>query len=829
MENNIAKNKNMNEKRDMIYLAALLHDIGKFYQRAYPGKSDFTKDIADKELLNFVTRHLKSEDFDEKIIQHAKLFSNSERLQTADEDYQQGVLNQPLLSIFSSILSDENSYKKFLPLKKLDIDNIPKLADNPNETSSNEYEELWNSFIKEFSELKDVTNTKVFAETFLKLLEKYTVYIPSSTKKNEIPNVSLFDHSKTTAAFAVSIFNYLEETGDLVDAVQNSDNKPFILIGADLSGIQDFIYDIIGKNASKNLKGRSFFIQILMESVVRLILKELGLYKANVIYSAGGNFYIIAQNTDNTISKLNKLILKINSALADAYRRKLYLALDYTEFGKKDLIDEGRLGEIWEELISVKLGKKKKQRYLNELNPDLFKPTNLSKEALTHDGALLKDIITGEVIYKNEETGEMDNKKVRYTTIKQIELGKRLRDAKYWVISFDKHPNTKDEYTFNPFDERFMNDKKNKIEIYNYFFSESPGYFNNAEIISLNKFDSFNKTQTDNIQSFDFYGGDDFPIYTEKDLEENPDNEDIKLGDIKQFDDLAKGKNLDRLGVLRMDVDNLGKIFALGLPENMRTFSRFATLSRSIDWFFRGYLNTIWEDFREDTMIIYSGGDDLFIIGRWDKTIHFAERIKDDFKTWTCDNPGLTLSGGVAIVTGKFPVLKAAAMAGDFEDEAKGHSISKGDCMNISKNAFTLFGEPLNWEYEFPVVKEIKEKIIEFSKKDAPKSFARILVQFQMIREKQHEQNEKYEEGRTDKRVNESWYWMILYYLKRFAENHRKDNTELSLYAELIQKDILANTYKGETLFFLNKSNHILNYYALAARWAELEMRTIEK
>jgi len=805
----------MNNKKEQIYLAALLHDIGKFYERAIPDvKNPDIESLRYANLMGLreVANPLSSKE--NEILELADFFAQSDA-KTKDES---SLSYKPLLSVFSNVF-ENSSNKKYIPVQEVGLDKIPQLNSLQIESNSKEYEDLWQGFINEYKELTDVKSIKYFAETLLKLLEKYTAYIPGENCNNESTDISLFDKSKTRAAFAIAIYNFIKETNNNIEVEKE---KPFILIGADLSGIQDFIYDIIGKNASNNLKGRSFFIQILMESVVRLMLRDLGLYKANVVYSAGGNFYMIAQNTNETILKLNKLTTKINKALADAYRRKLYLALDYTEFGKKDLIDEGRLGEIWEELISVKLEKKKKQRYLNELDEKFFQPLDLAKETLLLD----KDSVTGELILKNENKEAIDGKTVRYSTYKQIQLGKLLRESDYWVISFDKHPNMDDKNIINPFDEKFMNDKENAIGIYNYFLPHSPDLFDDAEIIRLNKLRFFDRTHKGNIQGFDYYGGNKFPVYNK--IDEEKKNQAVKAGDIKQFDDLAQGTNLNRLGILRMDVDNLGKIFALGFKKEMRTFSRLTTLSRSLDWFFTGYLNTIWKEFEDDTIIIYSGGDDLFIVGRWDKTVQFAEKIKDDFKKWTCENPGLTLSGGVAIVTGKFPILKAATMAGEYEEEAKGHSISKEDCINISKNAFTLFGEPLNWEYEFPVVKEIREKIIDFSKKNAPKSFARILVQFQMIREKQRDQNEKYKEGKTDKRVNESWYWMILYYLKRFAENHRKDNTELSLYAELVQKDILANTYKGETLFFLNKSNHILNYYALAARWAELELRTNE-
>jgi hypothetical protein len=99
-------------------------------------------------------------------------------------------------------------------------------------------------------------------------------------------------------------------------------------------------------------------------------------------------------------------------------------------------------------------------------------------------------------------------------------------------------------------------------------------------------------------------------------------------------------------------------------------------------------------------------------------------------------------------------------------------------------------------------------------------------MQYHYLQKKQREHNEKYKDGKIDYRVNESWYWLILYHLKRFAERHRKSDANLSVYSEIVMKDILANTYNGTSKIFFSK-NHVLNYYAIAARWAELELRTI--
>lgn len=52
-----------------------------------------------------------------------------------------------------------------------------------------------------------------------------------------------------------------------------------MLIGADLSGIQSYIYQVVSKYAGKNLKGRSFYLRILSDSIVRFLLKELGCFR----------------------------------------------------------------------------------------------------------------------------------------------------------------------------------------------------------------------------------------------------------------------------------------------------------------------------------------------------------------------------------------------------------------------------------------------------------------------------------------------------------------------------------------------------------------------
>ena len=89
-----------------------------------------------------------------------------------------------------------------------------------------------------------------------------------------------------------------------------------------------------------------------------------------------------------------------------------------------------------------------------------------------------------------------------------------------------------------------------------------------------------------------------------------------------------------------MDVDHLGKILTRGFHPP--SFSRLASFSRQLNLFFKYHLNAIcrgdcqcvetplnltqksWGPKGRAMAIIYSGGDDLFVIGAWDEVAEFA-------------------------------------------------------------------------------------------------------------------------------------------------------------------------------------------------------------
>jgi len=158
--------------------------------------------------------------------------------------------------------------------------------------------------------------------------------------------------------------------------------------------------------------------------------------------------------------------------------------------------------------------------------------------------------------------------------------------------------------------------------------------------------------------------------------------------DFHDLTEWAVGDSL--LGVLRMDVDNMKDLFQDGLfngppminpsPDGRKFsyFGRWAALSRQIDLFFKFYMNALCEGKVEDkpftvsdfdmcdvpeeglkgrkAVVVYSGGDDLFIIGAWSDVVELAFDIHRSFKAFTGKNPELDLSGGVVAVDEHLPI-----------------------------------------------------------------------------------------------------------------------------------------------------------------------------
>lgn len=285
--------------------------------------------------------------------------------------------------------------------------------------------------------------------------------------------------------------------------------------------------------------------------------------------------------------------------------------------------------------------------------------------------------------------------------------------------------------------------------------------------------------------------------------------EQIELGkklrdkeDFLTFENYAAGSYL---GILRMDVDGLGKLFANGFP----TIAEYKAFSNHLDAYFTSKEDHVSnlqriqqkDDYRTHLNIIYAGGDDIFVVGRWDKVIDFAAEVRNDFVKYV-GKEGVSLSGGVAIVPPKFPIAKAAEMAGEAEDAAKEYEY-KGK----PKNAFCMFGQTVSWQDEFEYVEQYKNEFVDLiMHMDMPRSILHKIMSYAAIAARNERDKKK---GKPE---NFSYIWHSAYYLTRVIERQNKNTTVVEFCKRLRDRELYGKIANFRLM-------------ALAARWAELTIR----
>ena len=848
----------MESIREHIYLAALLHDIGKFYQRADKPYSDKMNELSDsvkkmvslicplnnegrfgyqhtvwtlqflseieaklKEIPNFSKSLFNRENNQDTIFQlasfHHKPSTELQALISLADWWSAGVDRRekledengdadaikwgknrykqiPLYSVFNGI--NKGVGKSAFGLCPLSIEedrffphDVNSLEDG---VSQEKYAKLWTAFMKDFDKLPTDT-FEGFAESLLNLLKKYTWCIPSNT--TDMSNVSLFDHLKTTAAFADCLYLYKEDHKD--DFVYQNNRlslkanvQPVLLLGGDLSGIQKFIYNIASRKAAVSLKGRSFYLQLLIDSIIQRIIQhpDIKVTLGHVVYSSGGKFYMLLPNTEKVKSAIKGLKRSIEQELWEQHHGQLVVNMDYVPFaynvGGKGIDFENQknqeIGLLWKALAE-KLTSQKNQKFKNVLlNEDFFKVQEVG-------GDVKVCAVTG---IESDKCVAIDPKEKDKTYVlpvvkEQADLGKTLKDADYIV-------------TYRSDDSNKYIKNRVKIDIHsagihNYLFDQLELTVDDADFRKITSADSCRVKRINNTDflaaplkgngcsyGFQFYGGN---------------KQAQKEGRDKTFEELADGSYL---GVLRMDVDNLGSIFIKGLPDKDKSFSAYSTLSFMLDYFFSGYLNTIREKYKDDVNILYSGGDDVFAVGRWNKLIEFAADIRKNFSKFV-GREDISISGGIAIVGDKFPIAKAAELAGEAEDRAKKDNGAK-------KNAFNLFGETISWKDDFGYVKGYKKEFVDLIKNENLSKGILHKIKTYALMIKDNKEKEK----RGD-RKNMSYLWHTSYYLSRYMESHKKNQCVYDFCKNLRDKELL-DTRNYELM-------------AVAARWAELELK----
>ncbi len=726
------------KQQNHLPLAALLHDIGKFRQRAtgrYTSHQEHsyafvTEDFGeffstcDDTFKNAILHHhhrnpTQLQHLTEKQVILADRLSASER---EDEEREtEDFVASPLASIMSRLKCAEKEHR--YKLTKLNFERDTVIPQETVEVDENDYADLWKKFKKEFSKATEgKTYEPAHYQTIVALLHKFTSRIPSGqSEDNPDSDISLYDHLRTTAAIAACIGHELTDETE-VDALlanpNDSDQKICALIKGDISGIQNFLYHIQSDGASNQLRGRSFYLQLLTEAITHWVLKQFDLPITNLLLASGGHFYILAPYS-STKNELNKIRKQVSEKLWELHTNELYCILDYADVKISDFTTQkfdNKWGEVSDNVNKLKLKKwaemEAKDMFQNLFEPQEDREVNWDFEDLGRD---LRDATTL-VAFDMPESPIPDKPKWHHA-IKAFGIDVHV------CAEADEKPETPADnaVVYQLGDTRFLAD----IEKY----------------------------QWDDISvSYDFR------IFKPVIARPHDTDDPEKIADYNYLAEASEGVHW--LGALRMDVDDLGTVFKYKLKN--ATISRHATLSRELRLFFEGYVPELCHQYnkrqnenKKDQILelIYAGGDDLFLVGGWSALPEIAQKIRSEFRHFVTGDH-VTLSGGIAIEHMKFPLYQFAERSGNAEKAAK--SLDK-------KNAITFLQLPMKWK-EFAKVREWHEKFMEV-----------LIGQDQLPRDILTRLSQIYKD-------EERWAWRSLYYFHRLQERDKYDEQKAFLH-----------------------------------------------
>lgn len=514
------------------------------------------------------------------------------------------------------------------------------------------------------------------------------------------------------------------------------------LVKGGISKIQDFIFNIPTKGAAKQLKARSFYVQVLGELAVRLITDSVRV--CEVVYNSGGNFYLIveAENFEENFAGISK---------------QLEEALQYEEVSMFLVFDTYNAAQ--EEANFVR-----KTHTLNQ---------RLAKQQLQKFKSLAEAFEPFLSPSQERHWGHFGRNLAQSKGFRIVEASKEGIEAQQ-IAKFG--------YALQLLDHVNQDNKKH------YCFNLPKAQNNRWIVLDL------------------------------------PKNEEGTL----EFGELAeKAAGAKKLGILKMDVDNLGAYF-----RKLKTKTDYTVFSQKLVHFFEGKIHELLtkEAFRNMIYPIFSGGDDVFLIGVWERIFDFVSVLQQEFaETFATEieqsrldstDKALGISAALVVVDSSFPVVQFADLAEHDLDKAK----------QAGKNRLTVFGEVFTWE-EFGLIVQLKNlfiRMVEDGKEQNSKGLLRNILQLCKTMKETLAKAQKADQKQIDMNSISQFVYLLRDFRKSFAEELK------TLYFDIVFSNLLQTNFSLAQYNLLERSKQKMPIqntmlFFVAARWAELESRKTEK
>lgn len=565
--------------------------------------------------------------------------------------------------------------------------------------------------------------------------------IPSATAFNVRPEVSLYDHSRTTAALAAALWRWHEahQQTDERAAQRLRDRSDFdepklLLVQGDFFGIQDFIFAAGGqtrRQIAKLLRGRSLQVSLFTEVAALHVLEALGLPSTSMVINAAGKFLIVAPNTADTREALNRIRVELNRWFEQQAYGLAGIGLAWEPAACRDLLrkaqspDEPTPFTRMLERLHASLEREKYRRFdLAQQGAQVFSDADYSHGPCGWNGRLpadRTDTLPGGVEIASCALSR-DQIAIGEAIVKGYDRLLVLADGMQDALQASA-------------DVRLL-----ETELFGYRLAFTRAQDVTGQFGNLVGQGALRRCWDYSLPAADDKGGTQplFGGYARRfvsgyvprvgpdeqwpagkyrldgggrgDGDDRRDDDAVpKPGELRTLDMLAcedrtldadgQWKGVVALAALKGDIDDLGEIFRVGLAQP--SFAKWASLSRQVNAYFAIYLP--WMLAREFPHVytVFAGGDDFFLLGPWQTIQRLAQRMRETFAQYVAQNTAIHFSVGIVNIKPGAPIQALAESAEDALAQSKRRD---------GKDAITCFGETVgnrNW----PLLQDMAAKL----------------------------------------------------------------------------------------------------------------------
>lgn len=512
------------------------------------------------------------------------------------------------------------------------------------------------------------------------------------------------------------------------------------VLHGDVSGIQDFIFNVSSQGAAKTLKARSFFVQAITKLCIKLIEERLEAQEDDCLlfYNGGGGFYVFCKElSENTFNDLRTTIQK------DLKDIEIYLTLSRSVLRPEDFT------QTWHNIRQSSLQDKLRKF---DLFPAAFNP---GKRYEANDEHWKKFAGLLNRSYKFDTSGTTRKQKIYKDTITLFDQHIRLDQNR----SDQLQPNNINWY-LPTWDKKLIEMDQEWVK----------------HITTRNRIED--------------------PEAEDVEVREGV------IIDFETMGYFAKKRTgTDKIAVLKMDVDDLGLLFSnvcdwsrnKKMSDALKEFFENKILEI---WKqdFKSNINGETTPFRYTIYPIFAGGDDCLIIGAWDAVFEFVLRIHERFEAFMQskkDDLGLhklpTISAAIIVVDSKFPAIRMGVLA------EEGLSIAKS-VNNNAKNRVFVFGKTLEWK-DFKQACSLAddlERLIRVEKE--PRSI------LQRIRNSHNAFEKLMRQALNERRIYNPAVWRLSYYIRK-SKNKSSLQNIIERYQKALLSAVTGGVYMSADIF----------------------------